>query len=392
MLPKWQVLRSNSLSRSSGRVSKSSVAIVLAIIALASIGAYFLLTMETVTGEIEIPLYNPKAYDYNFILPINISEVGTRITVIWSSFIVLYERGTRSGGWSVPSLMGLITLNEASAYQAGGRESLEMVASAVVDGQPLDTGFLHFNISSGEIVWNDLGLPLDQVYLYPYYDYFPYEGLMSFFAYSLREQGLGWTYTFTEPGEYMLVHRYPTDDARLRAVLRNASDEYDPHMVTIAVVYLQAPGGPRTVYRRFQLNTLMFPVASWADDTMSYCLDNQSMVVTGAGDVTISWEASASISLWLRPETTEYQAEPVHDTQGSVTCYLQPDTYYVVFYAPLKDLLDGGYIKYSLAFPRQGAWVWQGTYSEERWRGTNVTEIIWSNEEILGQQGVRVQA
>ena len=231
------MLGENLLDWSSWRVSKSSIAVVLAVIAVVTIGAYFLLSTETITEEITIPPYSPKAYDYNLILPINVSEVGTRITVIWNSFVVLYE--PKRVGWSIPSLVGLTTLEQASAYQSGEAKSPEMIASDVVDSQPLDTGFLWFNQSSGEIVRNDLGLPLSQVYLYPYYGFFPYEGLKCFFAYSLREQGVGWTYTFTEPGGYMLVHRYPVEDARLRAVLRSASDEYDPRIVTAVVVYLQ---------------------------------------------------------------------------------------------------------------------------------------------------------
>ena len=302
---------------------------------------------------------------------------------------MLYD--SKRVGWSVPSLVGLTILHEASGYQSGERESFEILASAVMDSQLLDTGFLWFNQSSGEIVRNDLGLPLSQVYLYPYYGFFPYEGLKCFFAYSLREQGLGWTYTFTEPGEYVLVHRYPVEDARLRAVLRNASDEYDPRVVTAVVIYLQAPGKPDVVCRRFQLNTWAFWGASSTGDGMSYHLDNQSIVVTEGGNVTVSWEASASISVWLRPEETqEYRTEPVYGRQGSVTYYLQPDTYYVVFIVPVKDVLDGGYIRYNLIFRKYRAWVWQGTYSEDRWKGPGVIDMIWSNEELLRQQGVQV--
>ena len=98
------------------------VAIVGVVITTAAIGTYLLLPTQspniTVTGEIVIPPFNPKAYNYNFVLSINVSEdeVGAELTVRWNSFIVLYS--PRMVAWSVPALMGLTTKNQTGESES----------------------------------------------------------------------------------------------------------------------------------------------------------------------------------------------------------------------------------------------------------------------------------
>ena len=367
------------------------VAIVVTVIITTTIGTYLLLQTQspnmTVTGEIVIQPFNPKAYDYNFVLSINVSEdeVGAELTVRWNSFIVLYS--PRMVAWSVPALVGLTTEN-----QTGESEPFNMLASELVDSPPLLTGFVIINQSSGEVVKSPWVVPLDQIYLY-WSEPYPYEGLKCFFACLLREQGVGWDYTFTEPGNYTLVHKYPMD-VRLKEVLKNAGSEFNPGIVTIIHAYLRSPLGQVVFDKRFQLRSVAFPVASWSYNSMSYFLDNQSIVVPeGAYNVSVSlsWDASTTIYARLYPyHNTEHELvggseEEIH---GSLTYLLQPGTYYIAFHVAVKDVLDGGRVKYDVTFPRDsGVWVWQGSYTNRNWRGWDL-QIIWGNQEVLKMSGV----
>jgi hypothetical protein len=368
--------------------------IVLAIIIMVVVETYFLSQPSqyyTATGEIVIPPFNPKTFDYHSVLSINVSEddVGTDLFVHWNSFFLL--NSPEMVAWSVPSLIGLTTLNESQAYQSGEIDSFNFLISKVVNMPPRDSGYVVFNTSTGEIVRNSLGQSLDFIYLSPRSSTpYPYEGLTSFFAYELT--AAGWSYTFTEPGQYVLIFKYLAEKPCFRCILKEASIRFNPVLRTIVNVYMHPSDSAPVRYKRFQFLSSWCCGAGWTmDKGMAYRLDNQSIFIPKDQEnvtVVFTWESSIPVDVWLSDvERPWHFGLSGYGTKGNITSKLQSDTYYIVFHVFLKDALDGGIIRYDVTYPRDsGVFLWRGGYSEEQWRGGE--GVTWTNEDTLERHGI----
>ncbi|MCD6510911.1 MAG: hypothetical protein J7L11_11065 [Thermoprotei archaeon] len=238
--------------------------------------------------DVSIRRANPALYEYLYFLPINISEslVGSEITIEWNPLIYVKEIHMPERFWRVKSFIAITKLEWArmerclrarvSAWL--GDEPLKVLAWELTDKIPF-IGWITLNKTTLELAFNNPWncsatgwchppdwdvdrfpvlnaswicthevLPFKEIFLFCE-TYFPYPGLKNYRCFRLNPQSDRLVYRFTEPGRYILVHKY---------VVTESIKKFDKFkdlrvMLTIIHVVLRSPDGEVLLDKRFMV-------------------------------------------------------------------------------------------------------------------------------------------
>ena len=271
--------------------------------------------------DVSIRRANPALYEYLYFLPINISEslVGSEITIEWNPLIYVSGRHMNTRVWRARSFIAITKLEWARMKRYSmknmekylwiaipawlGDEPLKVLTWGLTDKIPLigwvtlnettlelafnnpwncsATGWCHppdwdvdrFPIVNASWICTHEVHPFKEIFLYRD-SYFPYPGLKNYKCFLLNPESDRLVYKFTEPGRYILVHKYVVTEG-MRGVKGVYFDLYATVIFTIIHVVLRSPDGEVLLDKRFMV--LANPIYEWEGEGSMIVRDNDKI-------------------------------------------------------------------------------------------------------------------